>query len=226
VGQPSGGVLRSPRGGSRLSTAVAAARGTIRSRVGGNLISPRSPSLGRVRPGLRVRLEHRKLVGTTACRPAGRAAHACVTSSSERAVVTQRRVLRRPIFVNFVPRWALPNPMHAHIPLLVGAAGTETNSTGILRICRRLDHQSARTLIPQTDAGEKLLSGHSKTMAAACRGRRHGEQSMRTGFKPVPEVWRHWRTRDRGVIRNAHRSKMRARICGALGLNSHAAVSR
>ena len=33
-------------------------------------------------------------------------------------------------FVNFGPSWAWPKPVQAHIPVLVGAAGTEKNLSG------------------------------------------------------------------------------------------------
>ena len=36
-------------------------------------------------------------------------------------------------FVNFGPSWAWPKPVQAHIPVLVGAAGTEKTSKWIAR---------------------------------------------------------------------------------------------
>ncbi len=61
-----------------------------------------------------------------------------------RALWTEEEASYEGEFVNFGPSWAWPKPIQLHIPVLVGAAGTEKNFKWIARSRRRLDHHAAR----------------------------------------------------------------------------------
>ena len=50
-----------------------------------------------------------------------------------RALWTQEEACYDGEFVNFGPSWAWPKPIQPHIPILVGAAGTEKNFKWIAR---------------------------------------------------------------------------------------------
>jgi alkanesulfonate monooxygenase SsuD/methylene tetrahydromethanopterin reductase-like flavin-dependent oxidoreductase (luciferase family) len=50
-----------------------------------------------------------------------------------RALWTQEEASYAGEFVNFGPSWAWPKPVQPHIPILVGAAGTEKNFRWIAR---------------------------------------------------------------------------------------------
>ena len=77
-------------------------------------------------------------------------------------------------FVNFGPSWAWPKPVQAHIPVLVGAAGTEKNFKwiGWLTTPRDLEIDEPVTLLQDT-------------WAAA--GRDGAPQIVALDFKPDPD---------------------------------------
>ena len=50
-----------------------------------------------------------------------------------RALWTEQEAAYDGEFVKFGPNWAWPKPVQSHIPVLVGAAGTEKNFTWIAR---------------------------------------------------------------------------------------------
>jgi alkanesulfonate monooxygenase SsuD/methylene tetrahydromethanopterin reductase-like flavin-dependent oxidoreductase (luciferase family) len=88
-------------------------------------------------------------------------------------------------FVNFGPSWAYPKPVQSHIPVLVGAAGTEKNFKWI---ARSADGWITTPRDFDIDAPVKLLHD---TWAAA--GRNGAPQIVALDFKPVPEKLAHWK---------------------------------
>jgi probable F420-dependent oxidoreductase len=76
-------------------------------------------------------------------------------------------------FVKFGPSWAWPKPMQSHIPVLVGAAGTEKNFKWI---ARSADGWITTPRDFEIDAG-----------------RGGAPQIVALDFKPVPEKLAHWR---------------------------------
>jgi probable F420-dependent oxidoreductase len=101
-----------------------------------------------------------------------------------RALWTQEEAAYDGEFVSFGPSWAWPKPVQSHVPVLVGAAGTEKNFTWIAR--------SADGWI--TTPGEQDIEDRARQLqdlwAAADRD---GEpQIVILDFKPVPERLEHW----------------------------------
>ncbi|MGY4711110.1 LLM class F420-dependent oxidoreductase [Mycolicibacterium sp. CBM1] len=88
-------------------------------------------------------------------------------------------------FVKFGPSWAWPKPIQPHIPVLVGAAGTEKNFKWI---ARSADGWITTPRDFDIDAPVKLLQD---TWAGA--GRDGTPQIVALDFKPVPEKLAHWR---------------------------------
>src|SRR6201994_2506341 len=87
-------------------------------------------------------------------------------------------------FVKFGPSWAWPKPIQSHIPVLVGAAGTEKNFKWIARTA------GGWITTPRDfniDEPVKLLQD---TWAAA--GRDGVPQIVALDFKPVPEKLAKW----------------------------------
>jgi alkanesulfonate monooxygenase SsuD/methylene tetrahydromethanopterin reductase-like flavin-dependent oxidoreductase (luciferase family) len=87
-------------------------------------------------------------------------------------------------FVNFGPSWAWPKPVQAHIPVLVGAAGTEKNFKWI---ARSADGWITTPRDFDIDAPVKLLQD---TWAAA--GRDGAPQIVALDFKPDPDKLARW----------------------------------
>ena len=114
-----------------------------------------------------------------------------------RQLWTQEEASYEGEFVNFGPSWAWPKPMQAHIPVLVGAAGTEKNFNVDSAQCRRLDHHSSR--LRHRRAGEVA----ARHLGSRRSGRRAADR--RTGLQAgAREVGALGRTRgNRGVIRIA-----------------------
>jgi alkanesulfonate monooxygenase SsuD/methylene tetrahydromethanopterin reductase-like flavin-dependent oxidoreductase (luciferase family) len=84
----------------------------------------------------------------------------------------------------WLPVRAWPKPIQSHIPVLVGAAGTEKNFTWI---ARSADGWITTPRDFDIDASVKLLQD---TWAAA--GRDGAPQIVALDFKPVPEKLAHW----------------------------------
>jgi alkanesulfonate monooxygenase SsuD/methylene tetrahydromethanopterin reductase-like flavin-dependent oxidoreductase (luciferase family) len=88
-------------------------------------------------------------------------------------------------FVNFGPSWAWPKPVQAHIPVLVGAAGTEKNFAWI---ARSADGWITTPRDFDIDEPVKVLQ---RSWAEA--GREGAPQIVALDFKPVAEKLAHWR---------------------------------
>ena len=101
-----------------------------------------------------------------------------------RALWTEEEASYEGEFVNFGPSWAWPKPMQPHIPVLVGAAGTEKNFKWI---ARSADGWITTPRDFDIDAPVKVLQD---TWAAA--GRDGAPQIVALDFKPVPEKLAHW----------------------------------
>ena len=106
-----------------------------------------------------------------------------------RALWTQEEAEYHGEFVDFGPSWAFPKPVQAHVPVLVGAAGTEKNFKWI---ARSADGWITTPRDFNIDEPVKLLQD---TWAAA--GREGAPQIVALDFKPDPEKLAHWR--DLGV---------------------------
>ena len=88
-------------------------------------------------------------------------------------------------FVNFGPSWAWPKPVQSHIPVLVGAAGTEKNFKWI---AKSADGWITTPRDFDIDAPVRMLQD---IWAAADR---EGAPSIvALDFKPVPEKLEHWK---------------------------------
>jgi len=96
-----------------------------------------------------------------------------------RALWTQEEASYDGEFVNFGPSWAWPKPIQSHIPVLVGAAGTEKNFKWI---ARSADGWITTPRDFDIDEPVKLLQD---TWAAA--GRDGAPQIVALDFKPDPE---------------------------------------
>ena len=127
---------------------------------------------------------------TTTCRPGG-GAPCCANTWRPCAPCGPRK--KPPTTANSSSsgrRWAWPKPVQPHIPVLVGAAGTEKNFKWIARIGRRLDHHPARRR-------------HRRPGQTACRtpgpraGRDGAPQIVALDFKPDPDKLARWQ--DLGV---------------------------
>ena len=101
-----------------------------------------------------------------------------------RALWTEEEASYEGEFVNFGPSWAWPKPVQSHIPVLVGAAGTEKNFKWI---ARSGDGWITTPRDFDIDEPVKLLQD---TWAAA--GRDGAPQIVALDFKPVPEKLARW----------------------------------
>lgn len=87
-------------------------------------------------------------------------------------------------FVSFGPSWAWPKPVQPHIPLLVGAAGTEKNFRWIARSADGWITTPRDFVI---DEPVRLLQD-----IWAKAGRDGAPQIVALDFKPLPEKLEHW----------------------------------
>jgi probable F420-dependent oxidoreductase len=101
-----------------------------------------------------------------------------------RALWTEEEASYEGEFVNFGPSWAWPKPIQLHIPVLVGAAGTEKNFKWI---ARSADGWITTPRDFDIDEPVKLLQD---TWAAA--GRDGGPQIVALDSKPDPEKLARW----------------------------------
>ena len=101
-----------------------------------------------------------------------------------RALWTEEEAAYDGEFVNFGPSWAWPKPIQSHIPVLVGAAGTEKNFTWI---ARSADGWITTPRDFDIDAPVRQLK---KIWADA--GRDGDPQIVALDFKPIPEKLEHW----------------------------------
>ena len=102
-----------------------------------------------------------------------------------RALWTQEEAAYDGEFVSFGPSWAWPKPAQAHIPVLVGAAGTDKNFTWI---ARNADGWITTPRDVDIDAPVRRLQeiwGES--------GRDGAPRIVALDFKPVPEKLERWR---------------------------------
>jgi len=88
-------------------------------------------------------------------------------------------------FVTFGPSWAWPKPVQPHIPVLVGAAGTEKTFAWIARSA------DGWITTPRDFVIDEPVRMLQDTWAAA--GRDGAPQIVALDFKPVPEKLEHWR---------------------------------
>ena len=132
------------------------------------------------RPGQRrgrVRLEHRR-TDRPSCSPGRRRTILREYIEAMRALWTQEEAAYDGEFVQFGPSWAWPKPRSTHVPVLVGAAGTE-NFTWIARsadgwITTRAISTSTRRCVNCRRSGPTRPRGRPQIVAL--------------DFKPVPEV--------------------------------------
>jgi alkanesulfonate monooxygenase SsuD/methylene tetrahydromethanopterin reductase-like flavin-dependent oxidoreductase (luciferase family) len=101
-----------------------------------------------------------------------------------RALWTQEEAAYDGEFVNFGPSWAWPKPAQQHIPVLVGAAGTEKNFKWI---ARSADGWITTPRDFDIDEPVKLLH---EIWASA--GREGAPQVVALDFKPVPDKLARW----------------------------------
>jgi len=101
-----------------------------------------------------------------------------------RALWTQEEASFEGEFVNFGPSWAWPKPVQSHVPVLVGAAGTEKNFKWI---ARSADGWITTPRDFDIDEPVKLLQD---TWAAA--GRDGAPQIVALDFKPDPDKLARW----------------------------------
>ena len=154
------------------------------------------------RPGQsrrRIRLEHRR---TRRPQRAARGGAPCCASTWRRCARCGRRRRRHTTAnsVNFGPSWAWPKPIQSHIPILVGAAGTEKNSRGSPEV-PTADHHAAR--LRHRRAGQ-AAAGHP-----GGRRSRRGATDRRAGLQAGPRkagaVGRP--RRDGGAVRPARQGR-------------------
>lgn len=128
-----------------------------------------------------------------------------------RALWTQEEACYDGEFVKFGPSWAWPKPVQPHIPVLVGAAGTEKNFADRAQR-RRLDHHSTRRR--HRRAGEvtaRHLGGRRPRRASTDRG-----PGRQTGARQAGALGRAWRYG--GAVRYAGQvCERRSRVRGAAG---------
>jgi probable F420-dependent oxidoreductase len=118
---------------------------------------------------------------------------------ARRALWTQEEASYEGEFVNFGPSWAWPKPMQAHIPILVGAAGTEKNFRWI---ARSADGWITTPRDFDIDEPVKLLQD-TWTTAATVRHRSSRWTQARSGQAgPLGRLGR-----DGGVVRPADKSE-------------------
>jgi probable F420-dependent oxidoreductase len=101
-----------------------------------------------------------------------------------RALWTQEEAAYDGEFINFGPSWAWPKPVQLHIPVLVGAAGTEKNFKWI---ARSADGWITTPREQEIDEPVKLLQD---TWAAA--GREGSPKVVALDLKPVPDRLAQW----------------------------------
>lgn len=87
-------------------------------------------------------------------------------------------------FVNFGPSWAWPKPTQRHIPVLVGAAGTEKNFTWIAR------NADGWITTPRDVDIDEPVQQLQEIWAAA--GRDGSPQIVALDTRPVPDKLAHW----------------------------------
>ena len=121
---------------------------------------------------------------TTTCRPAGGAPCCASTSKPCARCGPRKKPSYDGEFVNFGPSWAWPKPVQSHIPVLVGAAGTEKNFKWIARTA---DGWITTPRDFDIDEPVKLLQD---TWAAA--GRDGAPQIVALDFKPDPDKLARW----------------------------------
>ena len=117
-----------------------------------------------------------------------------------RALWTQEEAAYDGEFVQFGPSWAWPKPVQSHIPVLVGAGGTEKTFKWI---ARSADGWITTPRDFDIDAPVKLLQD-----IWADAGRDGAPQIVALDFKPVPEKLAHWR--ELGVTEVVWLPKLRA----------------
>ena len=103
-----------------------------------------------------------------------------------RALWTQEEASFDGEFVSFGPSWAWPKPAQSHVPVLVGAAGTEKNFTWIAR------NADGWITTPRDFIIDEPVALLQETWAAA--GREGAPQIVALDFKPVPEKLEHWQS--------------------------------
>ena len=101
-----------------------------------------------------------------------------------RALWTEEEAAYDGEFVNFGPSWAWPKPIQSHIPVLVGAAGTEKNFTCIAR-------SADGWITPPRDFDIDAPVRQLKKIWADA-GRDGDPQIVALDFKPIPEKLEHW----------------------------------
>ena len=114
-------------------------------------------------------------------------------------------------FVKFGPSWAWPKPVQAHIPVLVGAAGTEKNFKWIARVGRRLDHHAAR--FQHRRAGQ-AAAGH---LGRRRPRRRTADRGARLQARPGEARALAGARRHRGALRPARQDRRRSRRATSSG---------
>lgn len=87
-------------------------------------------------------------------------------------------------FVSFGPSWAWPKPVQSHVPVLVGAAGTEKNFRWIAR-------SADGWITTPRDFDIDAPVRHLQEIWADA-GREGAPQIVALDFKPVPEKLEHW----------------------------------
>lgn len=101
-----------------------------------------------------------------------------------RALWTEEEACYDGEFVQFGPSWAWPKPVQSHIPVLVGAAGTDKNFAWIARSA-----DGWITTPRDFDIDEPVRRLHEIWSDA---GRDGAPQIVALDFKPVPEKLEHW----------------------------------
>src|SRR6202040_1330496 len=101
-----------------------------------------------------------------------------------RALWTEEEAAYDGEFVKFGPSWAWPKPVQSHIPVLVGAAGTEKNFKWI---ARSADGWITTPRDFDIDEPVRLLAD-----VWADAGREGAPQIVALDFKPVPEKLARW----------------------------------
>jgi probable F420-dependent oxidoreductase len=101
-----------------------------------------------------------------------------------RALWTQEEAAYDGEFVSFGPSWVWPKPVQSHIPVLVGAAGTDKNFSWIAR------GADGWITTPGEQGIEERVRVLQDTWAAA--GRDGQPQIVVLDFKPVADRLAHW----------------------------------
>jgi alkanesulfonate monooxygenase SsuD/methylene tetrahydromethanopterin reductase-like flavin-dependent oxidoreductase (luciferase family) len=101
-----------------------------------------------------------------------------------RALWTEEEAAYEGEFVTFGPSWAWPKPAQAHVPVLVGAAGTEKNFRWIARSA-----DGWITTPRDFDIDEPVRRLQQIWVES---GRAGTPRIVALDFKPVPEKLEHW----------------------------------